>query len=124
MIRSTDSASRKQDAIALLSLLTAEIRKSGLSRDQIASAMTVLSDQEVTVRQLYGYTAESREDFPWPGQLDIIFCEVVGSYRLLAERVKRAGFRLIGPKEGRLIALGKAWEQKRRVEQILNGGGK
>lgn len=78
----------------------------------------------VTERMLRSFTADSKELHRWPAEFDIAFCEVIGNYTLLAERIKRAGFRMIGPNEERLLSIGRAWEQKCRAELILNRGGK
>lgn len=116
------SHGRSRDAVILRRLITEEIKRSDKSREQIAEEMSRSLAIQVTARMISSFTAESKELHRWPAGFDIAFCEAVGSYRLLAERVKRAGFRMIGPEEERFIALGKAWEQKRRAEVILTGG--
>ena len=114
---------RQYDATLIRKLVTSEIKRSSLSCTQIAEQMGKLLGIQITERMITAFTADSKELHRWPAEFDIAFCEVVGSYRLMSERIKRAGFSMIGPKEERWIALGKAWEQKRRAEQILNGGG-
>jgi hypothetical protein len=111
---------RKYDRTFIQSLLVQQIRKSSKSRDQIAKEMSPLVGEEITVRMLNGYTAESQEDNRWPAQFDIAFCEVVGNYKLLEERVKRAGFRMIGPKEEELLRLGRAFEAREKAQAILD----
>jgi hypothetical protein len=115
-------AERKYDAIAIRNLVTSEIKRSKKSREQIAEGISRFTGDKVTVRMLNAYTSDAAEQHRWPAQYDIAFCEVVGNFRLLRERAKRAGLLLVGPEEERLIALGKAWEQKCRAERILSGG--
>lgn len=113
------TAERKHDGAAIRQLITGEIKRSGKSREEIAGDMTVLLSIPVTARMISSFTAGSKELHRWPAEFDIAFCEAIGSYQLLQERVKRAGFQMTGPNEQRLISLGKAWEDKMRAEAIL-----
>jgi hypothetical protein len=113
--------SRKDDSAFIQRLLRGEIKRCGKGSDQVAAEMQDLLGTPITQRMLGSFTAQSKELHRWPAQFDIAFCEVVGSYKLLTERVKRAGFLMVGPKEARLIRIGKAYEQKIRAEQTLQG---
>lgn len=112
---------RRYDAMALRICITREIKRSKKSREQIAAEMSKSLNEKITARMITAFTADSKELHRWPGQYDIAFCEAVGNYRLLSERVKRAGFRMVGLNEERLIRIGKAWEQKTQAEKILAG---
>jgi hypothetical protein len=114
---------RPYDASAIDKLLSIEIKRSKLSRQEIADGMSSKLGKPVTLRMMNSYTSGAAEQHRWPAEFDIAFCEVVGSYRLLQERIKRAGFRMVGPNEERLIAIGKAYEQKLDAELILAGRG-
>lgn len=123
-MRTAPKSERKYDGFFVRNLIASEIKESGLSRDQIADRMTENAPRPVSARQLNAWTAESREDWLFPAEMILPFCEAVGRHKLLAEFVKRAGFRMVGTEEERLLRIGRAWEQKRKAEQILAGGGK
>lgn len=122
MTSSRPEIARKSDHVLLRNFVTAEIKKCAKSREQIADEMTALLSVKVTARMLSSFTAESKERHRFPLEFALAFCEVVGSYRLIRELAKRAGFRMVGPEEERLIVIGRAWEQKRKAEFVLNGG--
>ena len=110
---------RAQDGDLLRATITREIKRSGQSREQIADAMSALVGCRITTRMLTAFTAESKELHRWPAAWDIAFCEVVGSYRLLEERAKRAGFRMVGPEEEELIAIGRAFLDRKKASAFL-----
>jgi hypothetical protein len=122
-MKPSKETTRAEDAAAIRKTIAALIKRCGLSREQIADEMTKRLGERISVVMLNKLLAESRNDYRWPAQFDIAFCEVIGDYTLLAERAKRAGFRMVGREEERLIVIGRAWEQKRRAEKILAGGG-
>jgi hypothetical protein len=107
------------DASAVRLQITQLIRESAQSREQIADEMTRLLGERVTVRMLNSYTSDAAEKHRWPAQYDIALCEVLGDYTLLEQRCKRAGFRMIGPKEEKLIAIGRAYIAKAKAEKKL-----
>jgi hypothetical protein len=111
---------RQYDADAVRKLVTCEIARSSKSREQIAEEMQGLLAIPVTARMIGSFTAESKELHRWPGSFDIAFCEAVGSYKLLAERVKRAGFRMIGPNEEELLRIGRAFIAREKAQAILD----
>jgi hypothetical protein len=107
------------DAKVVRAALIESIRKSGKSRELIADQMSVLTGTEVTVRRLNAFTAESREDYRWPAELDRAFCAVTGCYDLIRCRAELAGFRLITESEAELLELGREYlRQKRAAERI------
>lgn len=115
---------RAGDDVWIRRVLVDEIKRSGKSRAEIASQMSGRLRLKVTERMITAFTAQSKELHRWPAQFDIAFCEVVGSYRLLAQRVKRAGFRMIGPEEERLLQMGEAYRKLAKAKQsFLSIGG-
>jgi hypothetical protein len=119
MKRRQVSSDRKADAESVRFLLTELIRSSHKSRSQIAEEMTRLLGERVTERMLNSYTSGAAEKHRWPAQYDIALCEVLEDFSLLAARVNRAGFRMIGPEEERLIEIGRAYVAKARAEKKL-----
>jgi hypothetical protein len=99
--------------------VTAAVKLCAKSRDQIAEEMSSLLDMRVTVRMVNSYTSEAAEKHRWPAEFDLAFCEATGDYSLLRDRVERAGFRMIGPEEARLIEVGRAYLEKARAEATL-----
>jgi hypothetical protein len=95
------------------------MKRSSKSREQIAEEMSAMLGVKITARMITSYTSESKELHRWPAEFDLAFCEVTGNYALLADRVKRAGFRLVGPNEERLLEIGRAVVQKARAEKVL-----
>jgi hypothetical protein len=107
------------DAALIRSVLTRSIRNSGKSRAQIADEMSFLVGSKITERQLNGFTAESREDYPWKGELDRAFCFVTGDDTLLKCRAELAGYRVITEQEAELLELGREYlRQKRANERV------
>lgn len=110
---------RAHDDVLIRRSLVDTIRKSKMDRKQIAESMTACLRRTVTARMITAFTAESKELHRWPAEFDIAFCEATGDYSLLRERVKRAGFRMIGPEEEELIEIGKAYVAKMKAERKL-----
>lgn len=111
--------SHRESSKAVCERLTNAMRSSRLSRAEIADRISDLTGLPCTERRLNNYAADSRPDYRWPAELDVAFCIVLNDYSLLADRVERAGFRMIGPEEERLIAIGRAFLQKRAAERLL-----
>jgi serine/threonine protein phosphatase PrpC len=116
------------DSHMIRAILVDAIRRCGKSREVIAEEMTYLVGREITERQLNGFTAESKEDYKFPAELDRAFCMVVGDTRLLTCRVERAGMHVITDDEKLLLELGRqhlrrnqAAEQIQIIERQLNG---
>ena len=103
------------DASMIRAALVEGIRRSGKSREQIADEMSLLTGTEVTVRRLNAFTAESREDYRWPAELDRAFCAVTGCLDLIRCRVELAGFRVISQTEYELLNLGREYLRQRRA---------
>lgn len=103
------------DGLLVRSLLAESIRKSGKSRETIADDMSRLTGTPVTVRRLNAFTAESREDYHWPAELDRAFCVATGCWDLLRVRVEHAGFRMITEIEWELLELGREYLRQKRA---------
>jgi len=112
---------RKCDSHALSRLLVSEMKRSPLTRGEIAQKMSELVGKPISERMLSAFAADSKELHRWPAEFDLAFCETVGSYRLLSERVRLAGFRMVGPREDRLIQIGRAYLQMSRAKKRLLG---
>lgn len=110
---------RLHDATAIRASLAEVIKQSKKSHVQIAEEMSLLLGQDISESRLYKYTAASRDDYRWPAEYDIAFCQVVGDYTLLADRVIRAGFLMIGPEEQQVLKLGRAYLLHKRAAQDM-----
>jgi hypothetical protein len=107
------------DELMVRSVLTASIKRSGLSREVIAERMAVLLGVTVTARMMTAFTSESKELHRWPGAWDRAFCRVVGDDALLLCRVQAAGLRMIGPEEEKVLSLGKEYLRRKRADLSL-----
>lgn len=107
------------DSGVIRAILTEVIRACGKSRIQIAEEMSYLVGREVTERMLNGFTAESREDYRWPAELDRAFCTVTGDTRLLTCRVELHGFHVIDDDDLLLLELGRAVHQKNEAVDAI-----
>jgi hypothetical protein len=107
------------DAALVRTALVESIRKCGKSRDTIAEEMSMLTGTEVTVRRLNAFTAESREDFRWPAELDRAFCAVTGCNDLIRGRIELAGLRLITKAEAELLELGREYIRHKQAHEKM-----
>ena len=81
--------------------------------------MTEMLGVRVTKKMLDAYTGDSNAAYRFPCAFELAFCRVVGDFSALADRVTRAGFRMIGPEEENLIEIGKAYLQIKQAESSL-----
>ncbi|MHB1673795.1 MAG: hypothetical protein ACYCSP_06040 [Acidobacteriaceae bacterium] len=81
--------------------------------------MTKLLGTRVTLRMLYSYSSEAKQLHRLPAAWVLAFCQAVGDFTLLQELALRAGFRMIGPEEERLIVIGRAYVAKVQAEATL-----
>lgn len=116
------------DSAIVRRLLTEVIRNCSKSREQIAEDMSFALGLEVTVRQINGWTAESRDDYRFPAEYDRAFCYTTGDDRLLKCRAELAGYRVITSDEAQILELGrlylvsqKAAEKVALLEKRLSG---
>lgn len=100
-------------------VITASIKRSRKSREEIADRMAILLGVAVTARMLTSFTAESKELHRWPGAWDRAFCEATGDDTLLRCRVELAGFHVVNDTEFELLSLGREYlRQKRASEEV------
>lgn len=107
------------DGALVRGVLVEAIRNSGKSRAQIADEMSRLVGRAITQRMLDAYTAESREDHRWPGELTRAFCSATGDDRLLRVLAESAGLRVITDAESHLLELGRNYLQRSRAERAI-----
>lgn len=107
------------DDLLVREVVTAAIKRSDKSREQIAEEMSRTLGVRVTARMLTSFTSESKELHRWPGAWDRAFCHAVKDTQLLVCRVERAGFWVIEKDEYDLLALGREYlRQKRASEKV------
>jgi hypothetical protein len=105
------------DDLLVRSTITACIKASGKSREQIADIMTELLGLAVTARMITSFTAESKELHRWPGAWDRAFCIAVDSDALLKCRAEAAGYQLIHGEEIQLLELGRQYLRRKRANE-------
>lgn len=110
------------------STISAAIKASPLSREQIADAMTVMLGLRVTARMLNNFTSGSTSPARFPAAWDRAFCCAVADDSLLVCRVLRAGLIAISEQEKALMELGRQYlirkradEEAERLERRLGG---
>ncbi len=108
-----------RDAQVIREELIVAVHGSLLSREEIAERMSALLGIPVTVRQLNGWTAESREDLRFPLQHLCAFCEVLEDWSLLRAVCGVAGFYLADKKDQVLMQLGKAYADLEAAKKLL-----
>lgn len=108
------------DELMVRSVLTASIKHSGKSREQIADEMSELLGITVTARMITAFTAESKELHRWPGAWDRAFCYVTGDKRLLLCRVQADGLRVITQEEEKLLDLGRQYLRRKQAEKSIS----
>jgi hypothetical protein len=107
------------DANVVRGVLVDTVRRCSKSREQIVEVMGFALNQEITVRQLNSWTAESREDCRFPAEFDRAFCYATGDDRLLRCRAELAGYKVIGAAESDLMELGRQYLiRQRAAEQV------
>ncbi|MDR3797983.1 MAG: hypothetical protein P4K93_07510 [Terracidiphilus sp.] len=105
------------DDLLVRGVVTASIKQSNRSRDQIADQMSALLSVPVTARMITSFTAESKELHRWPGAWDRAFCAATGDDTLLLCRVEAAGYRVIKGEEIQLLELGKQYLRRKRADE-------
>lgn len=113
------TGTRGRDSAFIRERVTELIRASKLSREEIAEGMSQLLGLPVTARQLYNYTANSREEYRFPLQYLRAFCEVVGDWTLFSGLAERAGFVLADRQQQALMQLGKAHADLEAAKKLL-----
>jgi len=107
------------DAFIIRGILVDAIKRSGKSRIQLAEEMSLLTGREITERMLNGFTAESKEDYRWPAELDRAFCHATGDDRLLTCRVEQAGLQVINGEEADVLKLGRQYLIRKSADEQI-----
>lgn len=108
------------DELMVRSVVTASIKSSGKSREQIADEMSILLGIAVTARMITAFTSESKELHRWPGAWDRAFCHATDDKRLLLCRVQADGLRVITPEEEKLLDLGRQYLRRKQAEKTIS----
>ena len=101
------------------SVITEAMRNCGLSRAQIADEMSRLTGITVTERQLNNFSADSREEYRFPSELERAFCAATGDNRLMTCKAELAGLHIITNKERDLMELGRKYLMRQRSEAAI-----
>jgi hypothetical protein len=103
--------------------VAAAMKKSGLSRDQVADRMTQKLGRPVTVVMLADYTAERKTAARFPGAWIAVFCDVVGDDSLqrlvLSPRLRK----LLELAERDLAALDDEIKREQLRDELLDPAG-
>lgn len=93
--------------------LSEGLRKSGLSRYEVAGRMSELMDIEISKSQLDSWTAESKEYHRFPAEYLPAFCMVTGYKEPLRIMARLAQCHLLESEEALLAELGRIDQAKR-----------
>ena len=100
-------------------VITSGMKRSGLSRAEIADRMSYLAGMQVTEAMLNNFAAESRPDVRFPLQLARAFCAAVGDNQLLTCCASFAGLHFVDETGLHLMELGREFlKQKRAAENL------
>lgn len=110
--------SSNDDAV-VRGLMAEGIKRSELSRIQIAEKMSYLLAQPVTERALDNFTATSHSH-RFPLAWLRAFCVVTGDWRLLQHVAEQAGFILLPQSEKDLLSIGELVVTQRRSAQEID----
>lgn len=87
-------------------ILADTIKKSDLSREQIAERMSWLLSKAITADMLNNFTAESKSNHRFPLAWSRAFCESTRDWRLLRYVADQAGFLLMPKADSDVLLLG------------------
>ncbi len=102
----------------LIGLLGDVVRKSGLSREQIAPEMSRLSGHPVTLNMLNNYLAggKDKEPYNFPAHLLAAFCIVCNDFEPLFFMNRACGMEAVSEETLEFAQLGQLWLEKDDVE--------
>lgn len=109
----------QNDAAMVRAVITEAMKNCGLSRVQIADEMSRLTGTIVTERQLNNFSADSREEYRFPSELERAFCSATGDCRLITYKAELAGLHVITDKERDLLELGRKYLLRQRSEAAI-----
>jgi hypothetical protein len=100
-------------------LLAEAIKKSDMSREQIADRMSWLLSTKVTVDMLNNFTADGKLAHRFPFAWSRAFCRSTGDWRLLHYIADQADFLLLDKEDAEVVALGEqVIEQERAAAEV------
>jgi hypothetical protein len=97
-------------------LLTDSIKKSGLSREQIAERMSWLLSTRLTADMLNNFTADGKVSHRFPFAWSRAFCESTGDWRLLHYIAEQSGFILLNKDDAEVLTLGEQVIEREQAE--------
>jgi hypothetical protein len=111
--------SASKDADAVRKMITAVLRLSRKSREQVAEQMSALLGTTVTKRALDSYTSEAADQNRFPLEYVRAFCVATEHFGLLQMVAGKCGFKIAGPKEQSLQSIGRATVAKEKAEERI-----
>lgn len=103
--------------IRLRELLSAALKRSHLSRYEVAGKMSELMGVEITKAQLDSWTAESKECHRFPFAYAAAFCAVTGDRSILRLVADLCGGYFIDGEDALRLELGKIEEEKEHIAE-------
>lgn len=97
-------------------LLAEAIKKSGVSREQIAERMAWLLSTKVTADMLNNFTADGKAAHRFPFAWSRAFCESTGDWRLLQYIAEQSNFLLLNKEDAEVVTLGEQVIERERAE--------
>jgi hypothetical protein len=97
-------------------ILADAIKRSGMSRAQVAEKMSWLTSRKISEGMLFDFTAESKAAHRFPFAWARAFCQVTGDNRLIEYIAEQAGFILLPKSDADVLSLGELVVEQLRVE--------
>lgn len=97
------------------SAVTAAIKASPFSREEIAERMSEMIGTRVTCRMLNDFTADSKTFHRFPAAWIGAFCKAVDDYSLLALIAREAGYGLLDQEDSKILKLGRSLLAQRQA---------
>ena len=98
-------------------LVTSGMKRSGLSRAEIADRMCYLLGLQVTEAMLNNFAADSRPDVRFPLSFVRAFCAAVGDSQLLRAVADLAGLHVVDETGLQLMELGREYLREKRAAE-------
>jgi hypothetical protein len=101
-------------------ILADALKRSPLSREQVAERMSWLTSRTISASMLFDFTAESKAAHRFPFAWARAFCQALNDWRLLEHMADRAGFILLPKSDADVLSLGELVVEQKRVETELS----
>jgi hypothetical protein len=101
-------------------ILADAIKKSQLSREQVAERMSWLTSRQISASMLFDFTAESKASHRFPFAWARAFCVAVNDWRLLDHMADLAGFILLPKSDADVLSLGELVIEHKRAEEEIS----